>query len=51
MGNAPMPPAVGSSGTANTFESLQANNKLQYPTPSKRKKRFAKIREMIEGKR
>lgn len=46
-----MPPNVGSAGTANTFESLQANNKVQYPSPSKRKKRFAKIREMIKGKR
>lgn len=41
------PPA----GTANTFASLQPNTKVQYPSPSKRKKRFAKIREKIEGKR
>ena len=38
--------------TANTFTSLNPNTKqLQMPTPSKRKKRFAKIREKIEGKR
>ncbi len=46
-----MPPNVGSAGTANTYASLQANDKNQYPSPSKRKKRFAKIREKIEGKR
>jgi hypothetical protein len=51
MANAPMPPNVGSAGTANTYASLQANDKAQYPTPSNRKKRFAKIREKIEGKR
>lgn len=51
MANAPMPPNVGSAGTANTFESLQANNKVTYANPTARKKRFAKIREKIEGKR
>jgi hypothetical protein len=51
MANAPMPPNVGSAGTANTFDSLQANTKVQYPSPTKRRKRFAKIREKIEGKR
>lgn len=44
-----MPPNVGSSGTANTFESLQVNTKVQYPSPSNRRKRFAKIRKMIKG--
>ncbi len=38
-------------GTANTFQSLQPLMKVKYPTPSKRKKRFSKIREVIEGKR
>lgn len=38
-------------GTANTFPSLQASDKLQYPSPSKRRKRFAKIREVIKGER
>jgi hypothetical protein len=51
MPNRPMPPNVGSAGTANTYASLQANDKAQYPTPSQRKKRFAKIREKIQGKR
>jgi hypothetical protein len=38
--------------SANTFDTLNPNYKqLQTPTPSKRKKRFAKIREKIEGKR
>lgn len=37
--------------TANTFESLQPNMKVQTPTPSVRKKRFARIRKAIEGKR
>ncbi len=46
-----MPPNVGSAGTANTYASLQANDKTQNPTPSQRKKRFAKIREKIQGKR
>lgn len=46
-----MPPNVGSAGTANTYASLQANDKNVYPSPSKRRKRFAKIREKIEGKR
>ncbi len=46
-----MPPNVGSAGTANTYASLQSNNKTQYATPSDRKKRFAKIREKIQGKR
>jgi hypothetical protein len=38
--------------TANTFTSLDPGSKtLQMPVPSKRRKRFAKIREKIEGKR
>jgi hypothetical protein len=37
--------------SANTLAGLAPNTKVQYPTPSKRKKRFAKIREKIEGKR
>ena len=41
-----------SSSSATTFDSLNPNTKqLQMPVPSKRKKRFAKIREKIEGKR
>lgn len=51
MANAAMPPNIGSAGTANTYASLQANDKNILPSPSKRKKRFAKIREKIEGKR
>ncbi len=50
MASGPMPPNVGSAGTALTYADLQANNKNQYPTPSKRKKRFSKIRQKIEGK-
>lgn len=39
-------------GTANTFASLSPlTKKLQSPPQSKRRKRFAKIREQIEGKR
>lgn len=37
--------------TANTFSGLAPNTKVQYPSPSQRRKRFAKIREKIEGKR
>jgi hypothetical protein len=51
MASGPMPPNVGSAGTANTYQSLESNNKVVYPSPSQRKKRFAKIREKIEGKR
>lgn len=51
VANKPMPPQVGSAGTANTYASLQANDKNLSPSPSKRKKRFAKIREQIQGKR
>jgi hypothetical protein len=51
MASGPMPPNVGSAGTANTFASLSPITKVQYPSPTQRKKRFAKIREKIEGKR
>lgn len=37
--------------TANTFSGLAPNAKVQYPSSSKKRKRFAKIREIIEGKR
>lgn len=37
--------------TTNTFNGLAPNTKNQFPSTSKRKKRFAKIREVIEGKR
>ena len=38
-------------GSANTFASLSPMTKVEYPTPSARRKRFAKIREKIQGKR
>ena len=44
-------PNVESTSTANTFASLQANGKTQFPTASVRRKRFAKIRDKITGKR
>jgi hypothetical protein len=37
--------------TTNTSNGLAPNTKKQFPTPSGRRKRFAKIREKIEGKR
>jgi hypothetical protein len=37
--------------SANTFSGLGPDTKVQYPTPSARRKRFAKIREKIQGKR
>lgn len=37
--------------SANTFGSMQPLEKVVYPSKSKRKKRFAKIREVIKGKR
>jgi hypothetical protein len=37
--------------TSNIFAAMTPMTKNVYPTPSQRKKRFAKIREKIEGKR
>lgn len=37
--------------TANTFQSLEPITKVETPSPSERKKRFAKIRKAIQGKR
>ncbi len=37
--------------SANMFAPLTPLTKVQYPTPSKKRKRFAQIREKIEGKR
>lgn len=39
--------------SANTFTSLQPNTMIQQApiTPTKRRKRFAKIRNVIEGKK
>lgn len=35
--------------TANTFLGLQPLEKVVYPTKTQRKKRFAKIRRVLEG--
>ena len=43
--------SVSPNATANTFTSLEPGMKIQSPTPTQRRKRFAKIREKIEGKR
>lgn len=40
-----------SSTSANIFDTLTPNTKIQYPSPSQRRKRFAKIRQQIQGKR
>lgn len=42
---------TGGSTSANIFAPLTPLTKQVYPSPSQRKKRFAKIREQIQGKR
>lgn len=37
--------------TTNSISGLAPMTKVQYPAPSARRKRFAKIREKIQGKR
>lgn len=37
--------------SANTFQSLSPLTKVEYPTPTARRKRFTRIREKIQGKR
>jgi hypothetical protein len=37
--------------TANMFAPLSPMMKNVYPTPSEKRKRFAKIREQVQGKR
>lgn len=37
--------------SANLLAPISPLTKVQYPSPSVRKKRFAKIREQIKGKR
>ncbi len=38
-------------GSANTFTSLQPLMKVQYAQPSERKKRFNRIRRVLEGQK
>jgi hypothetical protein len=37
--------------SVNSFAALSPLNKIQYPNSTQKKKRFAKIRQVIEGKK